>query len=139
MKTLLSSILLFVLLFASSCKDENPYKIPYVVVSFYVYPNNIDSDLGVNRFKYFFRVGYRGVLVYNNGFGQFLAYERACTFDTENTTAIVAVDASGLIAVCPVCKSKYILTTGYPFEGPAKNPLLPYPTNYDGNQVYVHN
>lgn len=139
MKTLLSSILMFVLLFASSCKDEYPYRIPYVLVSFYVYPNNIDSDLGVNRFKYFFRVGYRGVLVYNNGFGQFLAYERACTFDTEDPTAIVAVDASGLIAVCPVCKSKYILTDGYPIEGPAKKPLLPYPTTYDGTRVYVHN
>jgi nitrite reductase/ring-hydroxylating ferredoxin subunit len=139
MKTLLSSILLFVLLFASSCKDDNPYRIPYVFVNFNVYPTNIDSELGVNQFKYFPKEGYRGVLVYNNGFNQFLAYERACTFDTENPTAIVAVDASGLIAVCPVCKSKYIITDGYPYEGPAKNPLLPYSTTNEGSNVYVHN
>lgn len=140
MKTLLSSILLFALLFASSCKDENPYTIPYVVVYKTVYPNGIDSDLGVGMFKYFSNVGYRGIVVYNKGFGEFVAYERACTYDTEKPTAVVAVDASGIFAVCPVCKSKYnILLDGYPFEGPAKNPLIKYPTTYDGYNVVVHN
>lgn len=139
MKTLLSSILLFVLLFANSCKDENPYTIPYVQVNFYVYPNGIDSDLGVSLVKYYPIRGYRGVMVYNKGFDQFMAYERACTYDTYKPNAIVAVDASGLIAVCPVCGSKYIITDGWPFQGPAKNPLLQYRATYDGNGVYIHN
>ena len=139
MKTLLSSILLFVLLFASSCKDENPYKIPYVIVSFDVYPTLGDSALGVTGFKYFPQYGYRGVLVYNNGLGQFLAYDRACTFDTEKPTAIVAVDPSGLIAVCPVCGSKYIITDGYPIVGPAKKQLLQYRTTFIGVGVRVSN
>jgi len=139
MKTLFSTILLIFLLFASSCKNENPYNIPYVVVNFYVYPNTIDSDLGVSMFKYFTRVGYRGIMVYRLNTDQFMAYDRACTFDSQNTTAIVTVDASGLLAVCPVCGSKYLITDGYPYQGPAKNPLLQYHTSYDGFKVYVSN
>lgn len=139
MKTLLSAILLILLLFGGSCKDENPYTIPYVVVNFYVYPNGIDSDLGVSKTKVFPRYGYRGVMVYNMGSNQFLAYDCACTFDTQNPKAIVAVDPSGLVAVCPVCGSKYILTDGYPFQGRASNPLLKYNSPYDGFKVYVTN
>lgn len=142
MKTLLSAVLLILLLFGGSCKDENPYTIPYVVVGFTVYPNNIDSDLGVSKTKVFSQYGYRGVMVYNSGLGgidQFLAYDRACPYDTQNPKAIVAVDPSGLIAICPVCESKYLITDGYPFMGPARNPLLQYHTRYNGDIVYVSN
>jgi nitrite reductase/ring-hydroxylating ferredoxin subunit len=139
MKAVVSTILLISLLFASSCKDENPYRIPYVLVNFYVYPNGIDSDLGVSRFKYFTRVGYRGIMVYRMTTDQFFAYDRACTFDSDNLTAIVAVDPSGLFAVCPVCGSKYMLTDGYPLSGPARNPLVKYNTTYDGYKVIVTN
>ena len=139
MKTVISAVLLFFLLFSSSCKSDNPYNIPYVLVNLYVYPNTVDSDLGVSRYKYFSQVGYRGILVYRMGSDQFLAYDRACTFDSDNTKAIVAVDASGLLAVCPVCGSEFLLTDGYPFKGPAKNPLLQYHTTYDGFKVFVSN
>lgn len=139
MKSLLSTLLLFVLLFSSSCKDENPYNIPYIVVNFYVYPTTIDSDLGVSLYKYFSRVGYRGIMVYRMSSDQFMAYDRACTYDTQNIKAIVAVDATGLVAVCPICGSKYLLTDGYPYQGPAKNPLLQYHTAFDGFKVYVSN
>jgi len=139
MKTLISTILLFTLLFAGSCKDENPYTIPYVLVNFFVYPNNIDSDLGVSRFKYFPREGYRGIVVYRMTTDQFYAFDRACTFDTQNPNAIVATDASGIVAICPVCGSKYLLTDGYPFQGSARNPLLQYHTSFDGNKVLVSN
>ena len=138
MKMLLSTILLFALLFSSSCKDDNPYTIPYVLVNFSVYPNGLDSDLGVSGFKYFPR-GYRGIIVYRLGTDQFVAYDRACTYDTQNPKAIVAVDPSGLIAVCPICGSKYLITDGYPYQGPAKNPLLQYRTSYDGFKVSVSN
>jgi Rieske Fe-S protein len=139
MKTLLSSILFILLLFNSSCKSDNPYNIPYVPVNFYVYPNNIDSDLGVSKFKYFPQYGYRGIVVYRMGMDQFLAYDRACTFDSENTTAIIKVDPSGLFAACPVCGSRYELIDGYPIKGPAKNPLLQYQTTYNGNDLLISN
>ena len=139
MKTLFSAILLFFLLFASSCKDANPYNIPYVLVNLNVFPNGIDSDLGVSLYKYFPKVGYRGIVVYRMSSNQFMAYDRACTFDSQNSTAIVAVDPSGLIAVCPVCGSKFLLIDGYPYQGPAKNPLLQYHTAYDGFKVYISN
>jgi len=139
MKSFLSAILLFILLFAGSCKDENPYTIPYVVVNFYVYPSGLDSDLGVSRFKYFSQYGFRGVMVYRMTSDQFLAYDRSCPYDSQNPLAIVAVDATGLVAECPVCKSKYLLTDGYPFSGPTKNPLIQYHTTYDGFKVYVSN
>jgi len=139
MKTLLSAVLLILLLFGGSCKDANPYTIPYVAVNFYVYPNGIDSDLGVSKTKVFPTRGYRGVMVYNMGNDQFFAYDCACTYDTQNPKAIVAVDPSGLVAICPVCGSKYMLTDGYPFQGRASNPLLKYSTSYDGFKVYVSN
>ena len=135
MKILLSSIILVTLLFASSCKDSNPYTIPYTMVYFKVYPNGIDSDLGGGRVKYFPKYGFRGIVVYRMGTDQFLAYDRACTYDTEIPTAIVAVDPTGLIAVCPVCGSKYLLTDGYPMSGKARNPLLQYSASYDGQAI----
>ena len=139
MKTVISAVLLFFLLFSSSCKSDNPYNIPYVVVYFQVFPNGLDSDLGVSRYKYFPQRGYRGVVVYRMGSDQFLAYDRACTFDSDNTKAIVAVNATGVIAVCPVCGSEFSLIDGYPNKGPAKNPLLQYHTSYDGQNVLVTN
>ncbi|MDP4290641.1 MAG: hypothetical protein Q8908_06135 [Bacteroidota bacterium] len=139
MKTFLSTILLVFLLFSSSCKDENPYNIPYVAVNFYVYPNGIDSDLGISGYKYFSRVGYRGIVVYRMTPDQFFAYDRTCTYDSQNPSAIINVDPSGLYAVCPVCGSRYLLTDGYPFKGPSKNQLVQYHTSYDGYKVFVTN
>jgi len=139
MKTLLSTVIFISLLFSSSCKSDNPYTIPYVMFGFYVFPTLGDSELGVTGFKYF-PYGYRGIIVYNDGLGSFLAYDRACPFDTQNTKAIVAVDPSGVIAVCPVCHSKFLLKDGYPFQGPAKSTLLQYHTTpFDGVKIYVSN
>jgi nitrite reductase/ring-hydroxylating ferredoxin subunit len=139
MKHLIQFITLFMLLSVGSCKDGTPYNIPYVPVSFSVYPNGLDSDLGVSRYKYFIRVGYRGIVVYRPGMDEFLAYDRACTFDSQNLKAIIAVDATGVVATCPVCGSQYLLTDGYPFKGPAKNPLMKYQTTWDGFKVYISN
>ena|ERR1035437_1136105 len=139
MKYLLQFIILFILLFAGACKDETPYTIPYVPFAFSVYPNSLDSDLGVSRYKYFLRVGYRGIVVYRLAMDQFMAYDRACTFDSQNLKAIIEVDATGLVAKCPVCGSQYLLTDGYPLKGPAKNPLLKYQTSWDGFQVVITN
>jgi Rieske Fe-S protein len=103
-----------------------------------VYPNGVDSDLGVGKSIYI-SGGYRGIVVYRLGTDQFMAYERACTFDSDNTTAIIKVDPSGVSATCPVCGSKYELVYGYPIKGPAKNPLLQYQATYDGNNLLISN
>lgn len=127
------------LLFAGSCKDDNPYNIPYVYVYYKVYPNTLDSDLSISHSKSFIRVGYRGLVVYRFAMDQFMAYDRACTFDSENLKSIITVDATGVIATCPVCGSQYNLYDGYPIKGPAKNPLLKYQTSWDGNTLVVTN
>ncbi len=136
MKYLVQIIILFILLFAGSCKDETPYTIPYVSVRFSVYPNSLDY-LGVSRYKYFTRVGYRGIVVYRPGIDEFMAFDRACTYDSQNLKAIVTVDGSGVVATCPICGSQYLLTDGYPFKGPAKNHLLQYQTVWDGSNMLL--
>ncbi|HXP49320.1 MAG TPA: hypothetical protein VN922_05165 [Bacteroidia bacterium] len=86
---------------------------------------------------------YNGVLVYHFTQNQFYAYDCTCPYDgSSNAKAIIAISSpSSLYAVCPVCGSSFLLSSGSPNKGPSTCPLKAYNTSYDqvNNIVYVQN
>ena len=132
---------LFVFSGITSCsKEKNKNEIPSVAVTFSIDPNSTEY-LELNAVGGWVTVtgGYRGIIIYRKSFSEFMAFERACPYDWEQTNARVEVETSGLTALCPGCNSKYILLDGTPFEGPTPYPLKQYQTQYDGNLLYVFN
>lgn len=130
-----------VLLGITACsKEKNSNEIPVVAVNFVITPNSTEY-LELNGVGGWVTVtgGYRGIIIYRKSITEFMAFERACPFDWEQTNARVEVEVSGLTAICPSCKSKFILLDGTPFEGPSNYPLKPYQTQYDGNLLYIFN
>lgn len=131
-------ILLLLPLLLVSCGDENEESlIPYVYVNFTIYPNTLDyiPDGGY----IYVTGGYKGIIIYRNTHDEFLAFERACPYDTLVDGARVEVESSGIIATDPVCGSRFILTDGSPIQGPATVSLKQYRTRYDGYSLIVSN
>jgi Rieske Fe-S protein len=132
--------LMFVFTTAGCSKEEKKNEIPVVAVYFTIDPNSTEY-LELNGVGGWVTVtgGYRGIIIYRKSITEFMAFERACPYDWEVTTARVDVEASGLTAMCPSCKSRYILLDGTPYDGPTHYALKQYQTQYDGNLLYIFN
>lgn len=120
-------------------KEQNPNEIPSVAVNFFIYPNSTEYIELNTQGWVAVTGGYRGIIVYRKSATEYMAFERACPYDWDQASGRIEVEASGLTAYCPGCKSKYILLDGTPFEGPTKYPLKQYQTQFDGNQLYIFN
>ena len=124
----------------TSCNKDEEDLIPYVYVNFAINPGSIEyGDLDIPGNFAYVTGGYRGIVIYHYTQDQFIAYDRACTFDPQDPDARVEVGEGLMIMECPVCGSKYLLVNGDRFDGPAIRPLRIYQTHYDGNTLYVSN
>ena len=77
-----------------------------------------------------------GIIVYS-GPDNYFAYDRTCPHDySANGLSIkVKVDGGTGIAECPLCNTKYYLSTyGTPISGPGKFSLKNYNTSFDGDR-----
>lgn len=123
----------------SSCKKENN-GIPYVVVDLYVYttdPNFVNLN-AVGGWVYI-TGGSRGILVYRSSNTDFMAYERHCPFEPDNTCGRVEVDSSNIIIKDPCCGSEFLITDGLVTKGPASLALTRYQTSFDGSVLHIYN
>jgi nitrite reductase/ring-hydroxylating ferredoxin subunit len=133
----------FILLFSqSNCKKNESQQtdIPVVPVNISLNPNSTEY-IHLNPVNGWETItgGYRGIIVYRKSVNEFVAFERACPYDWSISTSRLVVDASGITAACPNCKSKFILLDGTPYEGPSRYPLKQYQTSYDGFLLYIFN
>jgi nitrite reductase/ring-hydroxylating ferredoxin subunit len=115
--------------------------VPNVSVNFTVSVNNAQYSklLNVGGWVYV-TGGYDGIILFCNGPGTYLAFDRGCPYDCEtNTTAFVNVQTSGITAVCPVCGTTYNLYGGTVTKGPGSIALKQYTTNFDGTNLTVQN
>lgn len=133
--------LFLVLLITSGCgKDDNHPEIPDVPVSFVIDPNSTEYlELSHISGWIYLTGGYNGILVYRASMTDFMAYDRACPYDFQDSNARIEMEVSGITCVCPVCNSKYIITDGTPFEGPSRYMMKQYQTTFDGSLLYVYN
>jgi nitrite reductase/ring-hydroxylating ferredoxin subunit len=135
-------VLLFVFVFfLPQCKKESQQnEIPVIAVSIALDPNSTEYIRlnSVNGWEYL-TGGYKGIIVFRSSTDGFMAYERACPYDWDKSTARINVDTSGITTVCPSCKSKFILLDGSPIGGPSPYPMKQYQTTYNGVTLFIYN
>ena len=127
----------------SGCKDKDQYpEIPYAVVNIFIDPNStmyIELN-AVGGWVYLTAdPPSRGIIVYRLSQDEFMAYERICPYDPDMASARVEVESSAVTAIDSLCGSRFILTDGQPFKGPATLPLKQYRTYYDGSTLHIFN
>lgn len=141
--TILSQIIvLFVLALLISCNKDEGFKnqtpIPNVPVNFYIQPNTIDF-ISAGMWRSYDTEGYRGVLIYRLDQYTFLAYEKTCSYDPEESCAKVEVDQTTFTLLDSCCMSRFKIIDGDAMDGPATMPLLQYFTDFDGNYLHIYN
>jgi hypothetical protein len=138
--------MLLLIFFSSSCKREEPHPIPDVYVNFSI--NLFDNpefyylrEQGSTAVIYSSTIGVlglgynnNGVIIYNNGDGEFFSFDCTCPYDIPSNVAVDATDQSG-IATCPVCGSRYVFPSmGAPTtDSPSHWPLKEYNAFYNPN------
>jgi hypothetical protein len=135
-----------VILIFSSCKHEDQHPVPYVYVNFTI---NLFDDPEFYRLRTqgytmvihnytigVLSLGYNdnGVVIYNNGDGEFFAFDCTCPYDLPINSAIDVSNQSG-IATCPLCGSQFVFPSmGAPtVDSPSHWPLKEYHAYYNPN------
>ena len=136
--TLFLSILVMALFYA--CKKENNNGVPIVPVDIYIYTSN-PSFINLNAVGGWVYItgGARGILVYRKSISEFMAYDRNCTYNSNDPCAIVYVDSSNIIATDTCCNSMFSMVDGTVLQAPAGLPLKTYYTTFDGNVLHIYN
>ncbi len=137
-----TSILLLSLVFfsTSACDKENQNNIPNVYVSININPTSaLYSHLSVIGGWEYLTGGYRGILVYHSSLDEFVAFDRACTYDYKKENARIEVEANGLTMIDSCCGSRFLILDGSPVNGPANVSLKQYRTSYDGYNLSIYN
>jgi hypothetical protein len=132
----LTGLLLFGL---GSCKKESQ-GVPLVAVDLRMYSTD-PTFVPLNAVGGWTYVsgGYRGILIYRKTLTDFMAYDRACTYNPSDPNELIKVDNSNVLAVDAHCGSKFIITDGSVNQGPATLPLKAYTATYDGTMLHITN
>ncbi|MEJ2004917.1 MAG: hypothetical protein P8X57_08135, partial [Cyclobacteriaceae bacterium] len=69
--------------------------------------------------------------------GNYLAFERTCTYLPYNALSTVDVNAAGTAMTDYSCGSIFNFETGFPEAGPAVDPLQQYRTILDGGFLTI--
>ncbi len=132
-------ILLIPYLFLSCSKDKNE-SIPLVNVNVVIHTNDpAFINLTVPGGWTYINGGSRGIIIYRVSNDAFNAYDRHCTYEPENSCALVSVDVTNITGLDDCCSSKFLLTDGSVTKGPANLPLKQYQTTFDGSVLRIFN
>ncbi|MGB0886516.1 MAG: hypothetical protein ACPGSL_00220 [Vicingaceae bacterium] len=132
--------ILFIPCFFLSCsKDENA-NIPLVRVDITIYTNDpAYNPIAVPGTWMYVNGGSKGIVIYRSSEDNFIAYDRHCTYDPNNTCSIVSVEKNNISLLDDCCGSKFLLTDGAVIKNPASLPLKQYKTSYDGSVLRIFN
>jgi Rieske Fe-S protein len=131
--------LLIVLIFFAECKKDNN-NVPNTSVDIYLYTNNPSFvNISVIGGWVYVTGGVRGILIYRKSNSEFMAYDRNCTYQSNQPCATVVVDATNIAAKDTCCGSRFSIYDGSVYQGPASLPLKAYNTSYDGNVLHIYN
>jgi nitrite reductase/ring-hydroxylating ferredoxin subunit len=81
--------------------------------------------------------GVRGIIVYREDEEHYLAFERNCPYEPEESCAKIDADISRLFIICNCCGSRFNFSDGYPSKGPASRQLRKYRISLSGNTLTV--
>ena len=134
------SFFLFTVLAISCVRNQNI--VPYVYVNQYI---NISlpsySSLNAVGGWIYITGGSKGIIVYRQSFDQFSAYDRHCTYNSNDPCGKASVDSTNSFVECSCDGSQYQLYDGLVIQGPALYSLKPYQTTFDPltNQLHIFN
>ena len=77
--------------------------------------------------------GLKGILVYARGGNEFVAYDRNCTYNEENSCGIAEVNSDNILVDCECDGSQYNIFDGTVNTAPATLPLKAYQTSFNSN------
>lgn len=81
--------------------------------------------------------GSNGIILYKNSVADYNAYERTCSYDPFNATAIIEVTPGNTAMVDYTCGSYFTLENGQPQGGPAFVPLRQYRVILNGRSLTI--
>lgn len=135
-------IFLFILPIIFSCdKDNFNNKNPFIPnYSFSIY---IDTNLPsysnlnfVSNGQYLPEGGARGIIVFNAGNNNYVAYDAACP--NQPITSCSTMSINGINAVCSCDSASYSLFTGQS-STPQQYPMKPYRAEKNGSVIHIYN
>ena len=120
----------------SNCKKEENY-IPEV----YVQTQILASEIGGIGQAIYIQGGVRGIVIYREGFDNYLAYDRACSYNPQESCEQIELDdfKSPSFFIDSCCGSTFFLNDGTASGGPTSLPLKQYNAITDGSYVYISN
>jgi hypothetical protein len=136
----LSVTVFYSLLILSACtpdvSDDAIPQVPFddIVLELTLPANNALKTNG--GFKYV-AGGVRGIIVYRISEGDYVAFERNCSYHPNDACATVNVDASGLFMIDPCCSSTFNFPDGEANGGPAIRELNQYAAVLNGTTLTI--
>ncbi|MDR1346312.1 MAG: hypothetical protein LBK03_06385 [Bacteroidales bacterium] len=135
-----TGIILLLLFLSNGCHDQTHQTIPNTRVDFSIYPNSVQyADLTHYGGHIYLTGGVCGIVIYRVNEYDFVAYDRACSYDWQDNTARLEVDESGLLLVHKSCGSTFNILDGSVVRGPATYPLKRYRSYFDGMMLRIYN
>jgi len=135
-KAIFFTLIFFSTVFFHSCDNTFDDYIPYAPVNLYI-DLTINNQLQIPGSSMIFPGGYGGVIVYNN-FGEYIAYDAACTLEIDQN-CILSNEDNGPVVTCPCCESKFFLYDGAPIDGDAIRFMKKYKAVLSGDRVLISN
>ena len=130
-------ILISLIILVYSCKSDIN-QIPEIYVNFSIPKSDVG---GVGQGIYINNRGVKGIILFQNDFDSYLAYDRACSYAPQESCELIEFDdiLAPVMLIDSCCGSKFFLCDGTATNGPASLPLKKYQTWTDENYVYVTN
>ena len=134
----MKKIILFTALLILGCENEVD-NFPQVDVNLNLYINNPEFfNIETPGGWIYLNGGVAGILLYRKNLDEFIAYDRASTYDPVADCAIT-VDSDNIILKDPCSESEFLITDGSVIQGPASQALKRYNTNFYGNNLSIFN
>ena len=134
----MKKIILLVVLLHLGCENE-VYDFPQVDVNLNLYINNPEFfNIEAPGGWIYLNGGVAGILLYRKNLDEFIAYDRASTYNPVADCGIT-VDLDNIILKDPCSDSQFLITDGSVIQGPASQALKRYNTNLYGNNLSIYN
>lgn len=136
-----ATILILIAVISGSCKKSSTScQIPNMLVDITVYTTD-PAFFKLNAVGGWVAItgGVKGIIVYQQSLGVYVAYDRNCTYMPANANAIVSVDTTNNVTMIdPSCGSKFSLYDGSVLKGPAACGLKQYSTSVSGSAIHIY-
>ena len=116
------------------CNTNYEHIIPDTYVNFTIRLQDPDYwELNTPGSSVMVKGGYNGngIIIYRLTQTEFLAYDRTCTFNVEQSCSVLLDKDNPIVVECPCCGSVYELGSGSPTKSPATYGLKQYKTYYN--------